>query len=81
MTRIGFAYNQKPEQSAALATDQSEAPRAEEDPPSTGRDDASRIPQAPTAAAAASVASSSDDLYAEWDSAQTIGAIASALAA
>jgi len=81
MTRIGFAYNQKPEQSAALATDQSEAPRAEEDPTSTGPDDASRIPQAPTDAAAASVASSSDDLYAEWDSAQTIGAIASALAA
>src|SRR5437764_1227313 len=80
MTRIGFAYNQKPEQSAALATDQSEAPRAEEDPPSTGRDDASRIPQAPTAAAAASVASSSDDLYAEWDAAPTIDAIASALA-
>ena len=81
MTRIGFAYNQKPEQAAALATDESEAPRSEEEPPSTGRDDASRISQAPTATAAASVASSSDDLYAEWDSARTIDAIASALAA
>ena len=81
MTRIGFAYNQKPEQTAALAIDESEAPRPEEDPPSTGRDDASRITEAPTAAAAASVASSADDLYAEWDSAQTIDAIAGALAA
>jgi D-alanine-D-alanine ligase len=81
MTRIGFAYNQKPEQTAALAIDESETPRAEEDPPSTGRDDASRITQAPTAAAAASAASSTDDLYAEWDSAPTIDAIAGALAA
>jgi D-alanine-D-alanine ligase len=81
MTRIGFAYNQKPEQTAALAIDESETPRAEEDPPSTGRDDASRITEAPTAAAAASAASSTDDLYAEWDSAQTIDAIAGALAA
>jgi D-alanine-D-alanine ligase len=81
MTRIGFAYNQKPEQTAALAIDESETPRSEEDPPSTGRDDASRITQAPTAAAAADVASSSDDLYAEWDCASTLDAIASALAA
>src|SRR5438309_3742259 len=71
MTRIGFAYNQKPEDAAALATEQSEVTRSEEEPPSTVRDDASRIAKAPTAAAA-SVASSSDDLYAEWDSAQTI---------
>jgi D-alanine-D-alanine ligase len=79
MTRIGFAYNQKPEQSAALANDESETPRSEEDPPSTGRDDASRVLQAPTATAG--VASPSDDLYAEWDSPRTIDAIASALAA
>ena len=80
MTRIGFAYNQKPEQSAALASEESEAPRSEEEPPSTDRDDASRSRKAPTATAA-SVASSADDLYAEWDSAQTIDAVASALAA
>jgi D-alanine-D-alanine ligase len=80
MTRIGFAYNQKPEDTAALATEQSEVTRSEEEPPSTIRDDASRIAKAP-AAAAASVASSSDDLYAEWDSAPTIDAVASALAA
>lgn len=80
MTRIGFAYNQKPEFSATLTTDESEAPRSEEDPPSTGRDDASRITEASAEAAAADVASSADDLYAEWDSAPTIEAIASALA-
>src|SRR5437868_1139788 len=81
MTRIGFPYNQKPEQAAALATDESEAPRPEEDPPSTGRDDASRITEAPAATAPASAASLTDDLYAEWDSAPTIDAIASALSA
>jgi len=80
MTRIGFAYNQKPEQSAALTEDESETPRSEEDPPSTGRDDASRILQAPTANAGVA-SSSDDDLYAEWDSARTIDAIAGALAA
>src|SRR5690348_4623303 len=79
MTRIGFAYNQKPEQTAALACEESETPRSEEEPPSTGRDDASRISKAPTAPTAVSAASSSDDLYAEWDSASTIDAIASAL--
>ena len=81
MTRIGFAYNQKPEQTAALTIDESEAPRSEEEPPSTGRDDASRNSQAPAASTAASVASSSDDLYAEWDCASTIDAVANALAA
>ena len=81
MTRIGFAYNQKPELSAPLAMDKSEAPGSEEDPPSTGRDDASRITEAVAASADAMAASSADDLYAEWDSAQTIEAIASALGA
>jgi len=80
MTRIGFAYNQKPELSATLASDESEAPRSEEDTPSTGRDNPSRITEASAEAAAADVASSADDLYAEWDSAPTIEAIASALA-
>jgi D-alanine-D-alanine ligase len=79
MTRIGFAYNQKPEQTAALACEESETPRSDEEPPSTDRDDASRISKAPTAPTVVSAASSSDDLYAEWDSASTIDAIASAL--
>lgn len=59
MTRIGFAYNQKPESTqgggpeGAIAFD----PRSDEEPPSTS------------------------DAYAEWDSAETIDAVASALSA
>ena len=55
MTRIGFAYNQKPETPVGLATPSE--PRPDEEPPSTS------------------------DVYAEWDSAETIDAVASALAA
>ncbi len=55
MTRIGFAYNQKPQTSEGLALESSEIPLTEE-PPST------------------------TDLYAEWDSAETIDAVANALA-
>lgn len=56
MTRIGFAYNQKPEPTVGLvsATQTSES-RADEEPPSIS------------------------DVYAEWDSAETIDAVASAL--
>ena len=79
MTRIGFAYNLKPEQPAGLPTAESETPRPEEDPPSTGRDVTSRAHQTPTASAVVGGASASD-LYAEWDSAETIDAVASALA-
>ena len=80
MTRIGFAYNQKPEQPAGLATPESDAPRPEEDPPSTGRDNTSRTHQTPTAQVVEGGASA-NDLYAEWDSAETIDAVATALAA
>ena len=55
MTRIGFAYNQKPESPVGLATPSE--PRPDEEPPSKS------------------------DVYAEWDSAETIDAVASALAA
>jgi D-alanine-D-alanine ligase len=55
MTRIGFAYNQKPEPTVGLVSAISSEPRAEEEPPSI------------------------DDAYAEWDSAETIDAVASAL--
>ena len=59
MTRIGFAYNQKPDVVGLVSTitpDQRvEEPRADEEPPSI------------------------DDVYAEWDSADTIDAVASAL--
>jgi D-alanine-D-alanine ligase len=64
MTRIGFAYNQKPETSAAPVALVS-APAAEslgdEEPPS-------------------SAAANASDIYAEWDSAETIDAVAAALA-
>jgi len=59
MTRIGFAYNQKPETTvgavpvSAMTSDS----RPDEEPPS------------------------SSDVYAEWDSAETIAAVASALSA
>ncbi len=56
MTRIGFAYNQKPETTVGLvsATQVTES-HADEEPPSI------------------------NDVYAEWDSAETIDAVASAL--
>jgi D-alanine-D-alanine ligase len=57
MTRIGFAYNQKPELPVGLVSAASSEPRPEEEPPS------------------------SSDVYAEWDSAATIDAVASALSA
>ncbi len=58
MTRIGFAYNQKPELSAGGRTGTAAIDhRPDEEPPSTA------------------------DVYAEWDSAETIDAVASALSA
>ena len=56
MTRIGFAYNQKPEVPAGLTSATASDSRDEEPP-------------------------SSSDVYAEWDSAETIDAVASALSA
>ena len=55
MTRIGFAYNQKPEPPVGLVS--ASESRADEEPPSIS------------------------DVYAEWDSAETIDAVASALSA
>ena len=55
MTRIGFAYNQKPDSPVGWVSDASSRPRRDEEPPSTS------------------------DVYAEWDSAETIDAVASAL--
>src|SRR4051812_35890677 len=70
MTRIGFAYNQKPEPEAADAA--AELSRADEEPPSS--------PSGAHAAVAALVAPAPDDEFAEWDSAETIDAVARALA-
>jgi D-alanine-D-alanine ligase len=96
MPRIGFAYNQKPE-SAAIARPDDEAPRADEEPPSSRRDAiASRNSDAPASTEqrrSASVGGSfatpaphsttapADDEFAEWDSTETIDAVANALAA
>jgi D-alanine-D-alanine ligase len=68
MTRIGFAYNQKPD--PTTASDAAELARADEEPPSSG----ALATLAPPAVAPA------DDEYAEWDSAQTIDAVERALA-
>jgi D-alanine-D-alanine ligase len=58
MTRIGFAYNQKPELTAGGRTGTAaNEHRPDDEPPSTA------------------------DVYAEWDSAETIDAVASALSA
>jgi D-alanine-D-alanine ligase len=57
MTRIGFAYNQKPDPSTGLTSATTIESRADEEPPSI------------------------NDVFAEWDSATTIDAVASALSA
>src|SRR3954468_18819564 len=66
MTRIGFAYNQKPDPIAAPAA---ELARADEEPPSSG-----------TAATLVAPAAAPDDEYAEWDAPETIAAVERALA-
>jgi D-alanine-D-alanine ligase len=93
MPRIGFAYNQKPE-STAIARPDDETPRGDDEPPSSRRDAiASRNSAAPASSeltrsatvggdfAAPASPTSADDEFAEWDSADTIDAVASALAA
>jgi D-alanine-D-alanine ligase len=70
MTRIGFAYNQKPEPETADAA--AELPRADEEPPSSGTADASAL--------ATLIAPAPDDEFAEWDAPETIDAVARALA-
>ena len=66
MTRIGFAYNQKPE---PLATPATEPAGTEEEPPSSSG-----------AATIVAPVSAPDDEYAEWDSSETIAAVERALA-
>ncbi len=81
MTRIGFAYNQKPEQEAPLPSGELEGPRPEEEPPSSAtRTERAGAAPSPVAEAVASSAPTSDE-YAEWDSAETIDAVADALSA
>ena len=74
MTRIGFAYNQKPEEAPRVGGEP-ETARPDEEPPSSATLHASG-----RAAAVASSAPTSD-VYAEWDSIETIDAVANALGA
>ena len=69
MTRIGLAYNQKPDQ-AVLRLEEDDA-LSEDEPPS------SRITSLPGDATPPSA--STDDEFAEWDSAETIAAVEQAL--
>jgi D-alanine-D-alanine ligase len=74
MTRIGFAYNQRPDPIAPTdASDASEPAHADEEPPS--RDGALA-----TVAPAARARAVADDEFAEWDGPQTIDAVERALA-
>ena len=68
MTRIGFAYNQKPDLVDESAT---ELPNVDEEPPSRGSLATFVVPSRLAAA---------DDEYAEWDSAESIAAVERALA-
>ena len=95
MTRIGFAYNQKPDPSAPLSIEDAAAARPEDDPPSSRRDIASRTSSSlavnerragemtdpHSAGALETLELAADDEYAEWDSEETIAAVERALSA
>lgn len=85
MTRIGFAYNLKPATDSLLPTGIGEvdASAAEEEPPSRRRAPAAASAAAgavPEPSASIAAATPGHDEYAEWDSAETIDAVAHALA-
>ena len=85
MTRIGFVFNQKPEPVVAPHA-ASEAPAADEEPPSPSRDSTLAAPTSAASTSRSTVASAPassvapDDEYAEWDTPETIDAVARALA-
>ena len=87
LTRIGFAFNQKPESVPPQGEDDVEAPRPDEEPPSSRRDASSRTTASPapiqriTAGAALASPLPTSDEFAEWDSQDTIDAVANALSA
>lgn len=83
MTRIGFAYNQKPEVPALRLEDGAEDARPDEEPPSSAHHEWSDLAQGgddsrPGVGVAAELV---DDEFAEWDSAETIAAVEQALGA
>lgn len=84
MTRIGFAYNLKPDADAPSSPMPSETARPDEEPPSTRRDNGSRSSAPPSSLGDAGAPTPSggpdiDDEFAEWDSEATISAVARAL--
>jgi D-alanine-D-alanine ligase len=95
MTRIGFAYNQKPDPSAPLSIEDATPSRPEDDPPSSRRDIASRTSSSlavnerragemtdpHSAGVLETLELAADDEYAEWDSEETIAAVERALSA
>lgn len=95
MTRIGFAYNLKPDPSAPLSIEDATPSRPEDDPPSSRRDNASRNSSSlavngrragqaidpRSANALDTLELAADDEFAEWDSEETIAAVAKALSA
>ena len=92
MTRIGFAYNQKPDPQVPSGDATPEGALLDEEPPSKRRDSRSRTHASP-ADAGASFASPdtavatdasplpTSDEYAEWDSPETVAAVERALSA
>lgn len=81
MTRIGFAYNQKPDDPALRL--ESETERPEDEPPSTrrrGTPRRTRVVGDPAPRPGAVPVPTPHDEYAEWDSAGTVDAVAHALA-
>jgi D-alanine-D-alanine ligase len=79
MTRIGFAYNQKPDPTVpASASDAAESAVADEEPPSRNGALATLSPA--RLANAARAAHAADDEYAEWDGPETLDAVERALA-
>src|SRR5438309_1347099 len=89
MTRIGFAYNQKPAESeipeslprATRGETLSEISRGDEEPPSTRRDIQSRNSVSPSPATRLGAPLPQEDRFAEWDGPETIDAVAAALGA
>jgi D-alanine-D-alanine ligase len=95
MTRIGFAYNLKPDPSGSLSMEDATPSRPEDDPPSSRRDIASRTSSSlaanesragettypHSASALETLELAADDEYAEWDSEETIAAVERALSA
>src|SRR4051812_46871243 len=86
MTRIGFAYNQKPDTSIAAASQldaraDSSLAASDEEPPSFGVGGRAPAARANSAVAPSPTVLPTTDEFAEWDSPETIAAVHRALSA